>query len=354
MGAFLCAISYRDWLVSRKRGVYGNKLGNLKADTWVEFNDAIKNSIIRDLAAMQPSDLVFFHVVKRMQTDSAAPLNSSIHGIYVVRETPYYHKKRIWEDQDESFPYRFLFEPHPDHPQLAKFDAFAAVEDFYELIERREIWSLATLENERNIESRSVRKIGVGEAEQILRILYRDFRYRHQKASVSFSPVSAPAKIKSIETQITKLGASENAIKALIMSKLGKQAPDLLTLIGPISEFMNEVFIAQTTRKAIDVLGFVKKRDGGRRYLICEVKTDLCDAKSLNQLLYYLDLFKRKNSLIDLANDEITGCLIGKRFPSNVIDFCRQLNMQGVNGEIKLIKYKPNPTSTDVTFERII
>ena len=70
---------------------------------------------------------------------------------------------------------------------------------------------------------------------------------------------------------------------------------------------MNEIFIAQTTRKSIDILCMRNNENNSRSYIICEVKTDRCQADSLSQVLYYMDLFKRKE-LVDINKDIIVGC----------------------------------------------
>lgn len=354
MSAFICAVSFRDWLISRRLGIYGNKLGKTKDGVYTEFNSNIKNSIIRDLAGMREGDVVFFHVLNRPAGTFDVSLRSSVHGIYVVRQSPFYDTTQVWKDDSEVFPFRFLFEPHPHYLQLAKHDAFIAVEDFNELIERREIWSLATLENEKNLESRSVRKFdAISDPKPLIRALYRDFRFHHQPDPIAFEPISPPTSFIPIGKKITRLGQNENAIKALMMYKLAQQSSDLFNVFGSVSEFLNEVYIAQTTRKSIDILCFVKKPEIGRRYIICEAKKGECNIESLNQLLYYVDLFKRK-SLVDPAQDTVAGCLVGGDISQDVIEFCQTLNAQGVNGMLTLLKYIPNASKTDATFERIL
>lgn len=352
MGAYLCQISHRDWIVSRSRGIYGNKEGNGSESEYKLFKPHVLYSIIRDLAAMRRGDTVFFHVLPPKQGERQIA-ESGIHGVYQIRSDPYYDRTRVWKDNAEIFPYRFLFEPHPLYSQFATHDAYIRVNDFYDLIERRKIWSLATLENEINLEARSVRKIeGTREALAIIRTLHRDFRLHRTSSPILFVPhVPNPKSARLLRSKIKDIGRYENSIKALLMYKLGQNSLELVSEIGPVSEFMNEVFIAQTTRKAIDILTFAPNPTVGTRYVICEVKTDTCDEKSLGQLLEYLDLFKRKE-IVNIARDTIVGCLIGRRFPDPVMDFCSRLNAQGVNGQVMLVKYTPTNNGTDANLER--
>lgn len=347
MGSFICSISERDWEITRAKGIYGNKSGNLRDNgSYRKFSPSTTYSIIRDLAGMQRSDYVFFHVLRH-----DAP--SSVHGIYAVTKEPFHSIARFLDKSKEVFPYRFLFAPHPSYNQLCKYDANIAVVDFYELIEQRKIWTLATLENEMNIEARSVRKIEGGlETSEIIRLLHRDFRERRQDAKIAFSPISYPADAKPINACIQDIGQYENSIKALLMHKIGQNDAAITNILGSVFDFMNEVFIAQTTRKSIDILCIQNQSDKSRRFTICEVKTDKCQTNSLSQVLYYVDLFKRRE-VVNISKDIIIGCLIGQRFDSDVIEFSKKRNAQGVNGSIMLIKYEPIDRGKDATFRRI-
>lgn len=346
MGSFICSISERDWEISRTKGIYGNKAGNIRDGSYREFAAKTRYSIIRDLVGMKKGDKVFFHVL----TETGP---SRVHGVYAVRITPFYDTTRVWSNPNEVFPYRFLFEPHPNYVYLCKEDANIEVVDFYELIEQRKIWSLATLENERNIEARRVRKIeGGAETIEILKLLHRDYRNRRIGTNINFSPVPSPSNPKALRECIQDIGRYENSIKALLMYKIGQNDPSITDILGPISDFMNEVFIAQTTRKSIDILCIQSQCADSRRYIICEVKKDRCSSDSLRQLLYYTDLFKRKE-LVDIHSDVIIACLVGQRFDSEVIDFSQRRNAHGINGSIFLIEYKPTENDKDA-FLRVL
>lgn len=106
MGAFICTISESDWETARKMGVYGNR--RYKEGTANELRDIQIQSIIRDLISMKEGDFVFFHI-RGKQT---------IHGVYEVREEPFYEENKIWNDPLEIFPFRFLFKPHPKYSRV--------------------------------------------------------------------------------------------------------------------------------------------------------------------------------------------------------------------------------------------
>lgn len=344
VGAFICSISNRDWETALTIGIYGNKIGMVRQGSYQEFDRKTKYSIIRDLVGMKAGDVVFFHVLGRDKP-------SSVHGVYSTRGEPFYNEAIIWSDKFELFPYRFLFSPHPKYRYLCDYDASIEVTDFYELIEGRRIWSLATLENEVNIEARSVRKIGQGEANEIIRLLHRDYRQRRRSARVGFNLVQLPISATPLHSQIGDIGRYENSIKALLMYKLAQRDPYLVGVFGDITDFMNEVFIAQTTRKSIDIL-CISEVEGKSAYTICEVKTGKCDTKSLSQVLYYVDLFKQKD-LVDINSDIVVGCLIGRTFDEHVVEYSIERNRQGVNGPLILLRYQPSVNGRDATFSQV-
>ncbi|MFC1923554.1 hypothetical protein ACFLY4_09745 [Chloroflexota bacterium] len=347
MGTFICSISERDWTLSRRLGIYGNKIGRVRDDTYREFAPLIKYSIIRDLVGMNVGDKLFFHVI--------SPNGSRVHGIYQVRQEPYFDQKLVWDDDYETFPYRFLYEPCPEYLPLCNNDASIHVPEFYELIESGAIWTLATLENERNIESRSVRKIeGADETGAILRLLHRDFHLNQVNNAEPFRLLENKQVDVSSELRnhIGNIGRYENAVKANLMYRLGKDPASIIEEFADVSDFMNEVFIAQTTRKSIDILCIRNKPNEARDFFICEVKTDLCDERSLEQVLYYKDLFVR-NKTYNIANDNVIGCLIGKRFSQETITYARALANVSVFGEVWLLEYNPINDGNDAGFRKL-
>ncbi len=345
VGAFICSISDRDWETTLTMGIYGNKIGRVRQGSYQEFDSKTKYSIIRDLIGMKAGDVVFFHVLGRDKP-------SSVHGVYIVRSDPFYDKSIIWGDRFEVFPYRFLFSPYPEYRYLCDYDANIEVTDFYELIESRRIWSLATLENEVNIEARSIRKVGEDEANEIIRLLHRDYRQRRRQEKVGFNLLEPSTSVLPLHREIGDIGRYENSIKALLMYKLAQRDPYLLDIFGDITDFMNEVFIAQTTRKSIDIL-CINRIEGTSTYITLEVKTGKCDTKSLSQVLYYMDLFNQKD-LVDVNSDIIVGCLVGRAFDEHVIEYSRERNRQGVNGSLILLEYQPSANGRNATFNQVV
>jgi hypothetical protein len=304
---------------------------------------------MRDLAPMLVGDVVFFHI-RGMQT---------IHGVYKVRTEPFFDQSLIWNDPLEKFPYRFLFEPHPNYAALCNIDANTDVPSLYRLIDRGEIRSLVTLEFEKNIERRSVRKILQTDAERIIGILHRDLHLQKVSANVSFDLMSPPP-VAPLNNQIFKIGNQENAIKAVILAELARNSPNTILFkgqgMGAASQvsfkeylslperydFVNEFFIAPATRRLMDILVTAP-----RVHAIIEAKTHDFDDKALNQLLYYRDLLRQRPWVDD--DDKVTAVAVAEGFSSSIKTAVRKINK--IEEVIKLLRYVPNQRGNWARFE---
>ncbi len=319
MGAYICTISERDWDLTRKLGVYGNRF--YKTDSGRNLGDNQKLSIIRDIISIREGDIVFFHVRGK----------KTIHGVYRARSGAFFDESRIWDDPNDTFPIRFLFEPHPDHGKLPLYDAHISVESLYELIDQGEVKSLITLEYEQNIEARAVKRIFMEDARKIIRLLYRDFK---REERVDFK-LYKPSRVAPLKDKIYRVGELENSIKAVISWMLAYKDRDIIDILKLEEQydFVNEFFIAPTTRKNVDI--FCETLG---KYVIIEVKKDVCDRDALEQTLYYADLIDQRHWSNKRYKKLVV--LIGKRFSNDVIDRARTINRIGDN-EIKLVKYTP-------------
>lgn len=327
MGAFICTLSENDWETTRKQGIYGNRL--YKEGTKNRLGDVQVLSIIRDLISLKENDAVFFHIRGKR----------TIHGVYKIKGSAYYDEEKIWENDIELFPFRFLFEPFPQYGYLAEYDANIDVHSLYEFIDKGEIKSLVTLENEQNIEARGVRKILKEDAELITKLLHRDFKRRKSTKQTEFESYTLKQNIIYLKDRIYKVGRIENAIKAIFMHELSFNLEFIRELFNDKKinlhdiDFINEFFIAQSTRKSVDIYCLYRNV-----HLLVEAKTKKANVKNLKQVLYYRDvLFQRP--WLNPQSEKINVMLIAKDFPAELIQSVKRLNE--VNNGIKLMRYKP-------------
>ena len=342
-GAFICQISDTDWELSRIEGIYGNRKN--KPDSSGPLRKQDQLSIIRDLISVRPGDLIFFHVIGKEFGISA------LHGPYTPRSNPYYDDTQVWSNNEESFPFRFLFKPFPDYEPLCDIDMSIRVSDLYQAIETGGIWSLATLENERNIERRAVRKISLSDAYTILNIFLREYRPGGTSADpINLMPV--PNNLTPMRTQITDVGRYENAVKALFMDKLAERHVSLTGLFHNYVDYMNEVFVAPTTRKLIDILVISTMNGDCYHYYIVEAKNGKFGLGELRQLLLYIDLF-RQRPIVRTNRDKVFACALASTFDSSTVTFRNLHNMISPYDSIILIQYESANQARDALFSEL-
>jgi len=351
MTSFICQLSEMDWLVSREIGVYGNREGSEKEGEVVYFKtskkgDQIIQSIIEDLVGMRKGNNVFFHVIKTKKGES------SIHGVYKIREEPFYNSnKKFWESNPQLvYPYRFCFEPHPEHIELCKYDANIKVSELYRAIERRQIRSILTLEREARGAAHAVKTITDEDAMEIIKMLYKNFRYSIEKP-IQFKPTKMG--MKPLRNRIKRIGAIEFAIKALLTYQIANKNPELIQYLPACRngecDCLIESFIGQTMRRPTDIL-CMKSEGSKREVTILEGKTDTAKMDDLIQSLKYQEMFKLRNSDRSNLQYKISICLLAQRFQKNLIKYTSIRNIVLPWEEVILLKYTPTQDGTDAKF----
>lgn len=352
MGAFICQISETDWLVSRKIGVYGNREGSERNGKVTYFakkkrGEVTIQSIIEDLVGMRKGDSVFFHVIGKARGES------SIHGVYRVRQEPFYNDAlKLWESSSYFvYPYRFCFEPHPQHIELCKYDANTLVSEFYKSVESRNIRSVLTLEREVRGAAHAVKKISSHDAEEILKLLYRDFHCSRLEDPIDFEPLELEG--PSLRNHIRRIGEIEFAIKALVAYELGRRDPDFVKYIPACRnaeyDFLIESFVGQTARKPTDIV-CISSRDPEKAVTVLEAKTDLVQMDDFVQSLKYQELFKLRNVDKGSLAYETSICLLGQRFHQELLNYVSIRNNVLPWEEVVLLKYTPTQSGHSATF----
>jgi len=347
--AFICQISEEDWKISRSIGVYGNREGSERGGRLRYFEDdsPTVQSIIEDLIGMRKGDLVFFHVIREEG-------ESSIHGVYRVREEPFYSTQRVgWRSKDFVYPYRFCFEPHPDYKVLCKYDAHIPVSQLYAAIEVGTIQSILTLEREERGPAHAVKTITREDAKEIIKLLCREFPKRRLEQPIDFNPLQITNKTP-LRDRIKRVGRLEFSVKAVMAYKLGRGDPSLTQLIPACRtndyDFLIQSYIGQTVRSPADFIciGYEASK---KIVSITEVKKDEATLDDLVQLLKYQEVFRMRNVGRDSTSYEFSPCLVAQRFQNKLIGYCYLRNLFIPWEKVVLIKYKPSRNETDATFE---
>lgn len=352
MSTFICQISETDWLVSRKIGVYGNREGSERTGKVVYFanmkkGDEIIQSIIEDLIGMRKGDIVFFHVIKTTKGES------SVHGVYRVSEEPFYNDDvKLWKSSPYLvYPYRFCFEPHPEHAELCKYDASVLVSEFYRSIENRSIRSILTLEREVRGAAHAVKMITSEDAEEIVKLLYKNFHSHHLEEPIDFRPIQM--QMSPLKDHICRIGEIEFAIKARVAYELGQKNYNLTQYIPACRnaeyDFLIESFIGQTMRKPTDIL-CISSGDPERVITIVEAKTVQAQIDDLVQSLKYQELFKLRNIDKGSLTYKMSICLLAQEFHQELINYTSIRNIVLPWEEIVLLKYTPTQNGKNAIF----
>jgi hypothetical protein len=345
--AFICQISEEDWIVSRSIGVYGNREGSERKGKVKYFspNSTTVQSIIEDLIGMRKGDLIFFHVIRGGR-------ESSIHGVYRVRGEPFYSSQKLnWKSKFFVYPYRFSFEPHPEHAILCKYDASIPVSQFYAAIEMGTIRSIITLEREERGPAHAVKTITREDAREIIKLLYREFPKRSVQQPINFSPIQISG--APLKNHIKRVGELEFSVKAVIAYKLGQEDPDFIQLIPACRtikyDFLIQNYIGQTMRRPVDFI-CIGYGNSVKMISIIEVKKGVAGLDDLFQLLSYQEIFRIRNVGRDESNYNFSPCLLAREFQIELINYCYLRNMFIPWERITLIKYNPVSGGRDATF----
>ncbi len=349
-GAFLCSISPEDFEISIKLGIYGNRYEKSKSGK--DLKDNSKLSIIRDLIAIKPGDLIFLHVIDEQK----------IYGVFEASSKPFYSEQSIWHSQEEElFPCRFCFKAYRPFENMIRKGKipYITVSNLYEIIETEGIKSLISVEFERNVERRGVRKILFKDAIKIIKnflcnheIEVRDIECEDQ------SKCDLEESENSLKDIIFKVGDIENAVKAVLLYELAWKGNFFNVLFGEqryniISyDFVNEVFISPIVRKLIDIYICAKLNNGIEKHFVVEVKTGKVQLKDLFQGIRYADLLLTLG-WISSRDYEREVIMVGRSFDNSVKEYAARLNTlyRGKSLRIRLISYKPSSDKKWASFK---
>jgi hypothetical protein len=345
--AFICQISEEDWIVSRSIGVYGNREGSERRGEakYFEPDSMTVQSIIEDLIGMRKGDLIFFHVIR-------GEGESSIHGVYRVRGEPFYSTQKLnWKSEFFVYPYRFCFEPHPEHIIFCEYDANIPVSQFYAAVEMGTIRSILTLEREERGAAHAVKTITREDAKEIIKLLCREFPKRRVQQPISFNPIQMSG--TPLKNHIKRVGELEFSVKAVVAYKLGQGDPDLIEFIPACGtmkyDFLIQNYIGQTMRRPVDFI-CIGYGNSAKTISIIEAKKDEARLDDLVQLLSYQEMFRIRNVGRDESNYNFSPCLLARAFQTELIDYCYLRNTFIPWERITLIKYNPVSKGTNATF----
>lgn len=234
---------------------------------------------------------------------------------------------------------------------FAKRDSYIFVSELYKKIESKDIWSIATLENERNMERRAVRKISIEDAQEITKLIIKHPRFK-ESSQIQYEFYCTSSNLVPLEKKIVKIKTIENSIKAFLLSELKKKSSFIEDLFGNVVDYMNETFVAQTTRKLFDLLVISSENTSGKDFYIIEAKTLSYAKDNLSQLLNYIDLFKLKN-IFDTKSDKVIGYALAQNYSKPLIELVAALKYFHISENLDLLKYQQKNAENVASIEKV-
>lgn len=322
MGAHIFLVGADNFLMCVKRGIYGC------VSPKSEWNKA---EIIASLRAIQPGDLIFFYVKNR-----------GIYGVWKIIDSPFFDNVQIWNNDEQTFPYRFSFDSTIGH-----FPKPILLSDIFELHDKGLIWTFDL----NPVQQKNQYKITMAEAQQLLRLLLRNNPLRAQ-------PQPTPERyMRPINSQPINVDLSfdkngrvkyEGWLNAWFMEALATNK--LHEILGNYREFIN--LVPTTYNKVMDIFlthaETIEGIDVIYKFTCIELKVDLAAEDELSQILRYENWLTRK--LANGDHDMVQSVLVANRFSESLLEYVKK-RRQIEQKTVRLLKYNVNSAGTDIELQ---
>jgi hypothetical protein len=324
MGAHIFLVGENNFELCVERGVYGCVLPTKR------WNEA---EIVAGMLSIEPGDLVFFYVK-----------NSGVYGLWKIVGEIYFDKTKIWDNDEQLFPYRFSFES-----VVGYFPKPISLTDIFDLRDKGRIWTFDL----NPVQQKNQYKITMDEARELLRLLLRNnpLYTTPQPILNRYMPPATCGKI-TVDLISDRNGEVkyEGWLNAWLMRSLAQGKSK--SLLGNYQEFIN--LVPTTFNRVMDVflthVETVDSIDVVYKYTCIELKKDRATEQDLTQILRYEDWLARK--LADGDHEMIQSILIAKRFADDVIDYVKT-RRRVEEKTVRLITYRITDERQDIELEEV-
>lgn len=340
----VCFSNPNAWAISYENGVYGNvQTGN--------DNLKVFWGKIIDLVALKPGDKVFFYVKDEMR----------LHGLFEVSSEPYYCQDDLFENENETYPFRFNFN------EVKNFSTPVPVSELAKLIENGLLYSFTTFERDQNAPFRGIRQLTNDEG-KILEETFLKFNpkvnladvqeYNHPEiddeleAELIIAAVNDgeeyldPVSILFNSIPVTRVRKDfyvahyENSLQGYIYYCLRRELNNVIEDIevSNFSECLMEVPMLKAQQFRSDILCLY--REGINKphfYSIIETKKDrTISIQDLSQLIGYMKTFSASKGI---PFNCIEGVYISTAFADDAITYLRNRKSVEKENPVRLIEY---------------
>jgi hypothetical protein len=293
--------------------------------------ERINSEVIAGFEAIRPGDFIFFYVK-----------NVGVYGLWRSTREPFFDKRDIWGDKEQSFPYRVCFEP-----AIRQFSKPISLSDILDLRDKGKLWTfdLGT------IGKKSHHPITADEAKELIRLLLRNNPISYPAGIIPRPYISNGAALPvRLETDTAGQIRVEGYLNAWFMRQF--REGKLKDIIGEYHDFLNfvptsfntvmDVFLTHVTRlDSVDIL---------HKFTCIELKTGLGTEKDLNQVIKYENWLVRKLASGD--NDMVQSILVAFSFQDKVLEYVQRRKMIE-DKAVRLINYRVSEDKDDITLTEI-
>ncbi|WP_339707791.1 hypothetical protein [uncultured Kriegella sp.] len=341
MGFHICISNENAIETSLFHGVYGN-VGNASESRRTIWGK------IKDLYAIKPGDLILIYVKHPV---------SHFRGVFEVSSIPYICSDDLFDEADNTYPFRFNFKIKQHFPNAVP--AF----EFYSLVESGKIDSLISLARDINSSYRGIRQLFESEFNEILHLFYK---YNPKTNPLDFEEIITP-NINPIEIEAKDFMAEnlddikehtiinfnqipfennrailEDVLHAYIVTNVLNNTNNLREKLGLLNfnELILEAPIFKSMQFRSDILATFKQADRVYFYSFFELKRDKkIGIEEISQLISYLKSFAASKSL---PVNSYEGVYISNRFDDELIDYLKKRRTVEKENIISLISYSIN------------
>jgi hypothetical protein len=327
MGYHIFLVGEENFKVCIKRGVYGGVQSHGSAKS-----EQMNSEVISSFIGIRPEDFVFFYV-----------RNKGIYGLWRVTCKPFYDTTLIWNDPEQTYPYRICFEP-----TVRKFTKPIALSDILDLKDKGKIWTFDL----GAIIKKNHHPITADEGKELMRLLLRNNPIFVEPDNIS-EPLSPPQmKPLPLSLGCDQMGRLryEGHLNAWFMKSFTEGK--LKKLIGDYRDFLN--YVPTSFNKVMDIflihVTTIDSVDILHKFTCVELKTGTVTEDDLNQIVKYENWLIRK--LADGDSEMIQSILIGFDFDDKVLDYRNKRKMIEEK-TVRLIQYKVKEDGTDIILNEV-
>ncbi|MBM3118045.1 MAG: EVE domain-containing protein [Chloroflexi bacterium] len=309
--------------VCLERGTYGGIYS-----TGSPKSEQMNAEVIAGFAGIKAGDFVLFYVK-----------NEGIYGLWKITSDPFYDDEPLWNDPDQTFPYRICFEP-----VVREFSRPIALSDILDLRDKGKIWTFDLT----TFTKKSHYPITTEEGKELIRLLLRNNPIYAPPRPIPNPYLPVTTRPLPIQLDYDKKGRLiyEGYLNAWFMQAFAKGR--LKGLIGDYSDFINHV--PTSFNKVMDIfLTHVTNIDGVdilHKFTCIELKTGTVTEEDLNQIVMYENWLIRKLAQGD--SEMVQSILVGFEFDEKVLNY-REKRRIIEEKTVRLLKYTVDRERRQIT-----